>query len=245
MGHVPRRPKKRSSRTCRMIPRSAEETGINDNLALTLVLRLERHASLRRVDALEAAAIAVLALAAGRRRDGTTEPVWAEWERAPRKLVRRARAGHWSAAAERALVHVNRNTAEVVGFPPLAMDETPSYLRRLQLGGTDVPDATGLVDPPREGEPVIWLNPNIAMTTGKTMAQVGHAAFQMWSASTPAQRDRWAEGGLAVSVRTASPQTWRLVEQRGSQLVLDGGLTEIPRGTVTAVAEWVDPVPHP
>lgn len=102
-----------------MIQRSAEVTCINDNLALTLVLRLERHASLRRVDALEAAAIAVLALAAGRRVEAATEPVWAEWERASRKLVRRARAGHWFAAAERAPVQVNRNAAEVIGFPHL------------------------------------------------------------------------------------------------------------------------------
>jgi hypothetical protein len=55
-----------------MIQRSAEVTGINDNLALTLVLRLERHASLRRVKALEAAAIAGFALTARRAPSGLT-----------------------------------------------------------------------------------------------------------------------------------------------------------------------------
>lgn len=72
------------------------------------------------------------------------------------------------------------------------------------------------------------------------MAQVGHAAFQIWSASTPAQKDPWAETDFAVSVRTASRQGWRLVQQRGVHLVQDGGLTEISRGTVTAVRERPD-----
>ncbi|HSK61615.1 MAG TPA: hypothetical protein VK935_21440, partial [Actinomycetospora sp.] len=163
--------------------------------AMTLVLRLERDArpegsssaALRlppaRTAVLESAASAALALCLDERAapDGPWFDAVAAWAGAGRirKLARRARTSHWRAVQEIDGVTLSAagdgGGAEVRALVPGPVDEVPHEVRRLQIGGTELPpDEPG---PPPAGAAVIWLNPGVEQTLGKAAAQVGHASM--------------------------------------------------------------------
>ncbi len=100
--------------------------------------------------------------------------------------------------------------------------------------GPPVPEPSSAPDP---GVPVLWLNPQVELSAGKAMAQVGHAAQLAWNALAPPDRDRWRAAGFALTVRTAAPAVWDRLVASGLPLVRDAGFTEIAAGTATAVAD--------
>ncbi|WP_240197446.1 peptidyl-tRNA hydrolase, partial [Nonomuraea lactucae] len=157
-------------------------------MVLPLVVRIERAAPPERTDALEAAAMAVLSLL-----DDPAE--WAgevhAWESTGRirKVVRRARGAEWRRAVALPGRTVEHRTAEVRVHPPVPLDDWPRDLARLQVSGTELTDTSPLAG--EDGSPVLWANPDLAMSAGKAMAQAGHAAQLAWWASGPAERDTW------------------------------------------------------
>jgi peptidyl-tRNA hydrolase len=207
-------------------------------MVLPLVVRLERAEPPQRTDALEAAARAVLALLADAR---TTGGEWSlavrQWEAGRiRKVVRRARGAGWSRAVALPGLTATVRSAEVRVFPPVPLDGWPPDLARLQVGGTELEDAT----PPPPSDPAhprLWVNPGLTMTAGKAMAQVGHGAQLLWWASDEPTRDRWVADGLPVAVRTASAPQWARLVGSGLPTVRDGGLTELEPGSLTVVGE--------
>ncbi|MFJ1702843.1 aminoacyl-tRNA hydrolase [Kitasatospora sp. NPDC088346] len=210
-----------------------------EQYVLPLVVRLERTDPPARTDALETSARAVLTLLADPRVTGP-EGEWAErvaaWEDARiRKVVRRARGGEWRKAGELPGITVTGATAEVRVFPPVPLDGWPKELAKLQVSGTELDDA----EPPAAAPdgPVLWLNPELEMSAGKTMAQTGHAAQLAWWRLDGAQRNEWAESGFALAVRTASPEAWAGLTASGLPLVRDAGFTEIAPGSCTVVAD--------
>ncbi|WP_371500786.1 peptidyl-tRNA hydrolase [Kitasatospora sp. NBC_00374] len=223
-------------------PSTPEEPADRDSLeqyVLPLVVRLERTDPPARTDALETSARAVLTLLADPRVTGP-EGEWAErvaaWEDARiRKVVRRARGGEWRKAGELPGITVAGATAEVRVFPPVPLDGWPRELAKLQVSGTDLDDA----EPPATAPdgPVLWLNPELEMSAGKTMAQTGHAAQLAWWRLDGARRKEWAESGFALAVRTASPGAWAELTASGLPLVRDAGFTEIAPGSCTVVAD--------
>ncbi|MGW2546482.1 aminoacyl-tRNA hydrolase [Kitasatospora sp. NPDC001574] len=207
---------------------------------LPLVVRLERTAPPGRTDALETSARAVLTLLSDPR---VTEPdgEWTElveaWEDARiRKVVRRARGGEWNRAGELPGITVAGREAEVRVFPPVPLDGWPKELAKLQVSGTEL-EESGPVGAPAPGVPVLWLNPEVEMSAGKTMAQTGHAAQLAWWRLDDAQRKEWAESGFALAVRTAGPEAWAELVASGLPLVQDAGFTEIAPGSSTVVAD--------
>ncbi|MFI6843876.1 aminoacyl-tRNA hydrolase [Kitasatospora sp. NPDC050467] len=217
-----------------------EDRDARPQYVLPLVVRLERATPPGRTDALETSARAVLTLLADPR---VTEPdgEWAErvaaWEDARiRKVVRRARGGEWRRAGELPGITVSGREAEVRVFPPIPLDGWPKDLVKLQVSGTDLEEA-GPVGAPEPGVPVLWLNPELEMSAGKTMAQTGHAAQLAWWRLGGAQRKEWAETGFALAVRTADPAAWAELVASGLPLVQDAGFTEIAPGSCTVVAE--------
>jgi hypothetical protein len=206
---------------------------------LPLVVRVERAAPPARTDALEAAALAVLTLLTDPRAEGDGD--WAAavtaWTDARiRKVVRRARGAEWRRAAALDGLTVTRGTAEVRVFPPVPVDRWPRELARLQVAGTDLDDPRPPL-PPADGVPVLWLNPDLELTAGKAMAQVGHAAQLGLAALDPPSAQRWRAAGFPLAVRTASPRRWADLLRRDLPLVRDAGFTEVAPGTCTAVAE--------
>ncbi|MEU6477642.1 peptidyl-tRNA hydrolase [Streptomyces sp. NPDC047017] len=218
---------------------------------LPLVVRIERAAPPARTDALETAARAVLVLLCDDRAlgDGAWARAVRDWQDARiRKVVRRARGAEWRRAEALDGITVTGGSAEVRVFPPIPLDGWPKDLAKLQVSGTELDDP----EPPAApgpGAPVLWLNPRLEMTAGKSMAQVGHGAQLAWWDLSDARRAAWRAAGFPLSVRTAAPDHWdRLTGTDGLPVVRDAGFTEIAPGPTVAV-EGVDrvaalPVPH-
>ncbi|MFF9400359.1 peptidyl-tRNA hydrolase [Streptomyces sp. NPDC014744] len=204
---------------------------------LPLVVRIERAAPPARTDALRTAARAVLLMLSDERSVGEGE--WArvirDWEDARiRKVVRRARGAEWRRACELPGITVTGESAEVRVFPPVPLDGWPRELARLQVSGTDLDDPEPPAAPGPQG-PVLWLNPELGMTAGKAMAQVGHGAQLAWWELSETERKAWREAGFPLSVATADANRWRELAASDLPLVHDAGFTEIAPGKTVAV----------
>ncbi|WP_010470509.1 peptidyl-tRNA hydrolase [Streptomyces somaliensis] len=215
---------------------------------LPLVVRIEKAAPPDRTDALETAARAVLVMLSDDRATGDGE--WARavraWEDARiRKVVRRARGAEWRRAERLPGITVTGAAAEVRVFPPVPLDGWPGDLARLQVSGTELADLAE-PPPPAPGQAVFWLNPELRMSAGKEMAQVGHGAQLLWWAMDDAARASWREAGFPLAVRTARPAHWASLVDSGRPVVRDAGFTEIAPGSATVVSDFPSPgLPSP
>ena len=206
---------------------------------LPLVVRVERATPPARTDALEAAAVAVLTLLTDPRAygDGDWAGAVTAWTDARiRKVVRRARGAEWRRAEALDGITVTRATAEVRVFPPVPLDGWPRDLVRLQVAGTDLTDPQP-PPPPAPRLPVLWLNPELELTAGKAMAQVGHAAQLGLAALDRPTAQTWRADGFPLAVRTADKEHWAALLRRDLPVVRDAGFTEVAPGTCTALAE--------
>ncbi|MGW2560487.1 peptidyl-tRNA hydrolase [Streptomyces sp. NPDC001514] len=207
---------------------------------LPLVVRIEKTAPPSRTDALETAARAVLVLLSDERSlgDGPWAQAVRDWQDARiRKVVRRARGAEWRKASALDGITVTGGSAEVRVFPPVPLDGWPKDLAKLQVSGTELEDPeepSGAIGP---GRALIWLNPDLHMSTGKEMAQVGHGAQLLWWDLDEAERKAWREAGFPLAVRTAHPGRWAELVTSGLPTVRDAGFTEIAPGSVTVVAD--------
>ncbi|MEU0663763.1 aminoacyl-tRNA hydrolase [Streptomyces lavendulocolor] len=207
---------------------------------LPLVVRVERAQPPARTDALETAARAVLVMLSDDRSLGDGE--WAgavrAWEDARiRKVVRRARGAEWRRAEQLPGITVTGASAEVRVFPPVPLDGWPKELAKLQVSGTELddPDEPAAALP---GQALLRLNPELRMSTGKEMAQVGHGAQLLWRAMPEEDRKAWRDAGFPLAVRTADPGQWARLTAAGLPLVRDAGFTEIAPGSCTVVASF-------
>ncbi|WP_411107111.1 aminoacyl-tRNA hydrolase [Streptomyces sp. cmx-4-9] len=206
---------------------------------LPLVVRIEKTGPPARTDALETAARAVLLLLTDERAQGEGE--WAgavrDWQDARiRKVVRRARGAEWHKAGTLPGITVHGDTAEVRVFPPVPLDGWPKELAKLQVSGTDLDDPAP-AGPPGPGLPVLWFNPGVGMSAGKSMAQAGHAAQLAWWELSAPERERWRDSGFRLAVRTATGQQWAQLSGSGLPVVRDAGFTEVAPGSATVVAD--------
>lgn len=217
----------------------------NPQYVLPLVVRIERTTPPQRTDALETSARAVLTFLADPRStdpDGEWTPLVEAWtDGRIRKVVRRARGAEWTRAEALPGITVSgtaeTDPAQVRVYPPVPLDAWPKDLARLQVSGTDLTDAEPPAPVEPGSQPVLWLNPELEMTAGKAMAQVGHAAQIAWWRLTGAQRREWADAGFPLAVRVAPKQAWPALAGSGRPLVRDAGFTEIAPGSCTVVAQ--------
>lgn len=209
--------------------------------AQPLVVRLEKAHPPQRTAALEAAAAASLAILCDPRSGPEGEwydAVTAWLDGRIRKVARRARGAQWLALDAFGGVLIEHAGAQVRGFPPVPVSETPKAIAKLQVGGTDLTDATRPGDIP-DGVPIYWLAPDAPMTAGKAMAQVGHASMLYAAAQSADRLAEWIASGLPVAVREAGRSQWRRLTAMDSDAVLvrDAGYTEVAPGTVTVAVE--------
>jgi peptidyl-tRNA hydrolase len=208
--------------------------------ALPLVVRVERATPPDRTDALEGAARAVLRFLSDPRvtqEDGEWAAAARAWEDARiRKVVRRARGAAWERASALPGITVLHGSAQLRVFPPVPVDDWPADLARLQVAGTDLDDPRTPGEP-AAGTPVLWLNPELPMTTGKAMAQAGHGAQLAWWELSPRARAAWLDRDLGLAVRAAATGQWAKLLTSGLPVVTDGGFTEVAPGSATVVAD--------
>ncbi|MFG2869130.1 peptidyl-tRNA hydrolase [Streptomyces sp. NPDC048338] len=207
---------------------------------LPLVVRIERAEPPSRTDALETSARAVLEILSDERAhgDGPWAQVMTDWQDARiRKVVRRARGAEWRRAGELPGITVTGRSAEVRVFPPVPLDGWPKELAKLQVSGTDLDDPAEPGDVPA-GAALLWLNPELDMSAGKTMAQTGHGAQLLWWEMPDADRAAWRAAGFPLAVRTAPKERWAALTTSGLPVVRDAGFTEIAPGSCTVVSEF-------
>ena len=148
-----------------------------------------------------------------------------EWRERPGKVTLRARTGgQWDQVLE--LPHACAGDA-VAALPPMRRSERPPLLTKLQAMSTEL-------EPPGSNPDAhvlnYALNPRISMSSGKTLAQIAHAAV-MAAVRLPA----WAQAGCPARVILPPPAVFDALNPCVAEVV-DAGLTEIPPGTVTVRA---------
>jgi peptidyl-tRNA hydrolase len=156
----------------------------------------------------------------------------AAWRQRPGKVTLRARGGQWDQLLEKE-AHVAAGEG-VVALPPRRRSERGPLLERLQAM------TSALEPPPEQVEPdparVTYLvNPRLEMSSGKTLAQIAHAA--VIAAEGGAVAD-WVAAGCPALV-AAPPQAMfdeHCTSDSLAARVVDGGLTEVAPGTVTVLA---------
>lgn len=151
--------------------------------------------------------------------------------RAPRshldKALEHAAAAGWDVAGQQI------GDSAAVATIPMAYEHYPKVFAKAQVAGTDMPrDSSTLKS---DGGPRIALLGTLS--TGKGAAQAAHA---LWLWAVPhlhGDRTRlssWLDGGMPVTLSTATPQTLSKIAD-GGIAVRDAGLTEVAPDTVTAV----------
>ncbi|MGZ4276311.1 MAG: peptidyl-tRNA hydrolase [Solirubrobacteraceae bacterium] len=158
---------------------------------------------------------------------------FAAWHRRPGKVCLRARtAPQWEAVlAEPHALAGDAGGAGVVALPPRRRSERGALLERLQAMSSALAPAGA---EPAPGVVTYLVNPRAAMSSGKTLAQIAHAAVM--AAEDPAL-ERWVQAGCPGRVLAPSPAAFDAAAAGApAARVEDAGLTEVAPGTVTVIA---------
>ena len=205
-----------------------------DPLRMYLVLRRGAIAELARAGELAGAA-AVACVRAFEAQPEHEETI-AAWRERPGKVCLRARtAAQWEQVL--AEPHALAGEAEgeaVIAMPPRRRSQRGPLLERLQAM------SSALEPPPEEapeeaGTVTYALNPAAIMSSGKTVAQIAHAAVM---AADTGELEGWVAAGCPGRVIAAGTARFAALAARGACVarVVDAGLTEVPPGTVTVLA---------
>lgn len=239
--------------------------------AIQIVLRMERSGAPSRCRALElaAAGCALLCLDERSAPGGPWhEAVLAYGQGHIRKVTRRARGAAWHATADLpGLTLVDDDgTTRVDDATDLDPDEYPTQIRvlvpgrvvdldkavaKLQVSGTEIePDATPAPTPPDGPLLTCILPTEVGMSTGKLMAQTGHAgmtAAALAAATDPELLRTWYDAGCPTRAEFADTRAWAELRDRMADpaaawreehllAIRDGGYTEVAPGTMTVLA---------
>jgi peptidyl-tRNA hydrolase len=206
----------------------------HDPLRMYLVLRRGAITELARAGELAgAAAVACL-------RVFETQPDHAEaiaaWRERPGKVCLRARtSGQWEQVlAEPHTLAGHADGEAVVALPPRRRSQRGPLLERLQAMSSAL-EAPPEDAPAEPGTVTYVLNPAAVMSSGKTVAQVAHAAVM--AAGTGAL-EGWVAAGCPGTVIAPGAARFAALAAQGACVarVVDAGLTEVPPGTVTVLA---------
>lgn len=172
----------------------------------------------------------------------TDDPDWGEalaaWRPRPGKVCLRARGGQWDQAlALDGAVAGDPAGAAVLALPPRRRSQRGPLLERMQAMSTALVPPPPAPDPDHDRRDAVTyaLNPDAPMSSGKTLAQIAHAAVM--AAERP-ELGGWATTGCPG--RVIAPDVAGFDALAGhpglAAEVVDAGLTELPPGTVTVRA---------
>ena len=162
------------------------------------------------------------------------DPRMAEWLPRPGKVTLRARGGQWPRVLDEPHAIAGDPDGEsVIALPPRRRSERGQLLEQMQA-------MTSAMEPPPEGSVaggglIYVVNPDIEMSSGKTLAQIAHAAV---IAARSGDLEEWVAAGCPAQVVAPPRERFReLCDSPGlSARVVDAGLTEVAPGTVTVLA---------
>jgi Peptidyl-tRNA hydrolase PTH2 len=205
-----------------------------DPLRMYLVLRRGAIVQLARAGELAGAA-AVACLRAFEADPEHAETV-AQWRERPGKVCLRARtSGQWEQVlAEPHALAGEADGEAVIALPPRLRSQRGPLLERLQA-------MSSALEPPPEEAPeeagvvTYALNPAAVMSSGKTVAQIAHAAVM---AADTGALEAWVAAGCPGRVIAPGAATFAALAAQGACVarVVDAGLTEVPPGTVPVLA---------
>ena len=203
----------------------------DDPLRMYIVIRRGAVASIARGGELAgAAAVSCVRTFAG-------DPAMYEWRPRPGKVTLRARGGQWPRALEEPHAIAGDPDGEsAIALPPRRRSERGELIEQMQAM-TSALEPPGVDDHPRpaEGRVTYVVNPKLEMSSGKTIAQVAHAAVM---AADTGEHEAWVAAGCPGRVVTTTQV--RFEELCGADdlaaKVVDAGLTEVEPGTITVVA---------
>src|SRR4051794_14559462 len=163
---------------------------------------------------------------------------FAAWSERPRKVALRA------SAAELTELRAELDGAflepALLCLPPMRKSDRPPLLAALRPF-TDAPRPRQPPDPPppapRSRALVYAVRPGVIRTTGKAMAQAGHAALLAADNHDAPALAAWREAGMPGEVRLVEDDDgWeRLKREPGALVVRDAGLTQVEAGTETVI----------
>jgi peptidyl-tRNA hydrolase len=160
----------------------------------------------------------------------------AAWRPRPGKVCLRARGGQWEQAlALEGAVAGDPATRAVLALPPRRRSERDPLLERMQAMSSELEPPPPTRNPGDERDAVTYLlNPDAPMSSGKTLAQIAHAAVM--AAEHPAMHG-WSAAGCRGRVLAPSRSQFEAAKRSACVAeVVDAGLTELPPGTVTVRA---------
>jgi peptidyl-tRNA hydrolase len=172
-------------------------------------------------------------------REFADDPALQEWRPRPGKVTLRARGGQWPRVMEEPHSLVGDPDGEsVIALPPRRRSERGELLEQMQAMTSALEPAPSVRDPASAAGAVTYvLNPALEMSSGKTLAQIAHAAV---IAADTAALEEWVSAGCPARVVVGGAERFRsLCTGGGGELaarVVDGGLTEVAPGTVTVLA---------
>lgn len=198
--------------------------------SLPIVVRVERGEQYNAIDSYEAVTLLMAKL--------FNEETWVEdletWMQGRiRKVVRKARATAWENAKTLPHLYVKHKNIELLVFKPHKLDELNPILKKLQVQGIDFTHTTpeAFTESPALN---IAVNPDLTMSTGKTLAQVAHSAQLFILKGDKSQISQWQLNNFPVNI-----VQWATIPDTSETITIqDAGLTEIPPGSYTVKAEY-------
>jgi peptidyl-tRNA hydrolase len=205
----------------------------DDPLRMFLVIRRGAIAGVARGGELAgAAAVACV-------REFTDDHAMREWRGRPGKVALRARGGQWPRVLEEPHAIAGDPDGEsVVALPPRRRSERGPLLEQMQAMTSALEPPPVVDDPAPVPDRVTYVvNPSLEMSSGKTIAQVAHAAVM---AADTGELEEWVAAGCPARVVVpGSGERFRDLCEAENDLaakVVDGGLTEVAPGSVTVLA---------
>jgi peptidyl-tRNA hydrolase len=166
------------------------------------------------------------------------EPALADWRPRPGKVCLRARSvTQWrEVLAEPHSIAGDPEGEAVAALPPRRRSERGPRLERLQAMSTALEPAPERAPSADTRAALTYLlHPEVSMSSGKTVAQVAHAAVM---AADTDELDDWIAAGCPARVLAPGASAFAAAAGGRDQVacVQDAGLTEVAPGTITVVA---------
>lgn len=166
-------------------------------------------------------------------RDWDVQESLAQWVKGRiRKITKRAKNSAWKTVTENTVFIGEADGVQVAVFAPMRMSTQPDYVRKLQVSGFSAPFVNTAI--PDADQLTITVDERLQMSTGKTLAQAGHAVQLFLAHAELLKIEDWLQHGASVAL----VKTTELDAEAADVFIQDAGFTEIPAGSITCTASY-------